>query len=74
MNTTRKQYILEYYEPGKRTGTIRKARTEVDSIREAEAFLNEKPEERFLPASVMTRGWKPNVVAIIGRVLNRPLA
>lgn len=47
---------LHYYEPGKRPGTIRKAKRKVGSVWEAIEWMNANREVAFLPATV-TRGW-----------------
>lgn len=71
----KKRYILEYYEPGVRPNSLRKARRDVDSVREAEEWLNANKEAAFLPATVLTRSWKRNVVAFFAPMLPaRPLA
>lgn len=65
----RGQYRLHYMEPGARKGTFRQAIRRVDSVAEAERWMNDNAGRAFLPASVMTPGnrWQsPDVVAILG--------
>lgn len=65
----RGQYRLHYMEPGTRKGTFRQAIRRVDSVAEAERWMNDNSDRAFLPASVMTPGnrWQsPDVVAILG--------
>lgn len=60
------QYILKFYEPGKRPNTIRQAKRKVESVRDAIAWMNANPEIAFLPASVETNSWRrPEVMAIL---------
>lgn len=59
-------YNLKYREPGKRPNTERWAKRPVESVRAAVAWMNENKERAFLPASVETNAWKPEVVAILG--------
>jgi hypothetical protein len=56
--------ILEYYEPGKRPNTTRQAKRKVETVREAEEWLNQNRERAFMPASVVTNSWKRNAVAV----------
>ena len=65
----RGQYRLHYMEPGARKGTFRQAIRRVNSVPEAERWMNDNAGRAFLPASVMTPGnrWQsPDVVAILG--------
>jgi hypothetical protein len=65
----RGQYRLHYMEPGARKGTFRRTVRAVDSVPEAEVFMNHHPDTAFLPASVMTPGnrhQEPETVAILG--------
>lgn len=65
----RGQYRLHYMEPGVRKGTFRQAIRRVDSVAEAERWMNDNAGRAFLPASVMTPGnrWQsPDVVAVLG--------
>lgn len=64
--TVRPKYILHYYEPGKRAGTERQAKRDVHTVQEAVEWMNAHKETAFLPASVQTRSWRPQVVAILG--------
>lgn len=59
-------YILKYREPGKRAGTERWAKRPVESVRAAVAWMNENKKRAFLPAFVLTTGWRPETVAILG--------
>ena len=59
-------YNLKYREPGKRPNTERWAKRPVESVREAIAWMNEHKDVAFLPASVETNAWRPEVVAILG--------
>lgn len=61
----RTNYILKYREPGKRPGTERWAKRKVQSVREAVDWMNQNKEVAFLPASVETNAWRPQVVAIL---------
>lgn len=66
-------YILEYYEPGKRPNTTRKARRKVESVREAIQWMNDNKETAFLPAAVVTNSWRrPDVLAILGPDYSKP--
>lgn len=56
--------ILEYREPGKRPNTTRQATRKVESVREAEEWLNQNKERAFMPASVLRNTWKRDCVAI----------
>jgi len=61
------RYVLHFYEPGKRTGTERKATRDVDTVQEAIDFMNANRERAFLPASVQSRSWRnPSIIAILG--------
>jgi hypothetical protein len=60
------QYVLKYREPSKRAGMTRWARRKVAGVREAVEWMNANPEVAFLPASVETNAWRPEVVAILG--------
>lgn len=65
----RGKYRLHYMEPGARKGTFRRTVRAVDSVPEAEVFMNHHPDTAFLPASVMTPGnrhQRPDTVAILG--------
>lgn len=65
----RGQYRLHYMEPGARKGTFRQAIRRVNSVAEAERWMNDNAGRAFLPASVMTPGnrWQsPDVVAVLG--------
>lgn len=59
-------YLLKYREPGKRPNTERWAKRKVGSVQEATQWMNENKEKAFLPASVFTNAWKPQIVAILG--------
>jgi len=58
--------ILKYRAPGKRPGTTRWAKRNVESAREAIDWMNANKDEAFLPAFVETGGWRPETVAILG--------
>lgn len=59
------RYVLHYYEPGKRPNTERQAKRDVNSVQEAIDFMNANKDTAFLPASVKTRAWSPEVIAIL---------
>lgn len=59
------RYVLKYREPGKRNGTERWAKRDVHSVQEAVDWMNANQDRAFLPASVLTRAWKPQTVAIL---------
>jgi hypothetical protein len=65
-STPRPRYVLKYREAGKRAGSERWAKRDVDSVREAVAWMNENQDKAFLPAFVLTRAWSPETVAILG--------
>lgn len=56
---------LVYREPGKRPGSTRNAKRAVNSVQDAINWMNANRSDAFLPASVETTGWKPEVVAIL---------
>lgn len=57
--------VLRYREPGARPGSTRWARRPVASVADAIAWMNRNREQAFLPASVETKAWTPQVVAIL---------
>jgi hypothetical protein len=57
--------VLAYREPGVRRGTTRRAKRKVESVRAAVEWMNANKAKAFLPASVETSAWKPEVVAIL---------
>lgn len=60
-------YTLKYNEPGKRPNTIRWAKRQVESTREAIEWMNANKDKAFLPAFVRTNSWtNPLTVAILG--------
>jgi hypothetical protein len=59
--------MLQYREPGKRSGTTRWAKRPVASVREAIEWLNGNPDKASLPAFVQTSAWKSETVAILGQ-------
>jgi len=59
-------YILKYREHGKSPNTERWAKRPVESTRAAIQWMNENKDKAFLPASVETNSWRPEVVAILG--------
>lgn len=61
----RPQYVLKYRTNGKRAGSEKWARHDVNSVREAIDFMNSNKDKAFLPASVITRSWRAEVVAIL---------
>jgi hypothetical protein len=60
------KFVLKYREPGKRAGSERWATRKVYSVLDAMAWMNENKDHAFLPATVFTNSWKPEVVAILG--------
>lgn len=64
--TVRPRFVLHYFEPGKRANTERQAKRDVHSVAEAVEWMNSHKEIAWGPASVQTRSWRPNVVAILG--------
>lgn len=58
--------VLKYREPGKRPNTERWATRKVSSVREAVEYMNQNKDRAFLPASVQTNAWSPEIVAILG--------
>jgi hypothetical protein len=63
------QYRLHYMEPGKRSGTWRRAIRKVDSVTEAERWMDDNAGRVKLPAYVTTPGnryQEPETVAILG--------
>jgi hypothetical protein len=59
------KYNLKYREPGKRPGTTRWASRPVESTQEAIEWMNNNRDQAFTPATVETRGWRPEVVAVL---------
>ncbi|MEK7556834.1 MAG: hypothetical protein AAB538_02550 [Patescibacteria group bacterium] len=59
-------YVLKYREPSKRPGAERWVKRKVESVREATAWMNANKDKAFLPASVETNTWTPEVVAVLG--------
>lgn len=57
--------FLRYREPGKRANTERWAKRQVSSVKEATDWMNANKDKAFLPAFVLTNGWKPETVAIL---------
>lgn len=63
------QYRLHYMEPGKRSGTWRRAIRKVDSVTEAKRWMDDNAGRVKLPAYVTTPGnryQEPETVAILG--------
>ena len=57
-------YILKFHELGKRPNTQRWAKRKVESVRDAENWLNANKHIAFMPAHVETNAWRPETVAI----------
>ena len=57
-------YILKFRELGKRPNTQRWAKRKVESVRDAENWLNDNKAIAFMPAHVETKAWRPETVAI----------
>lgn len=64
--TNQTPYNLVYRELGRRANTTRWAKRKVAGTRDAVAWMNANRDKAFLPASVETNSWRPEVVAILG--------